>query len=106
MRVSPCRKFMDNQILIEYIEYLLIAQTEDLYSLAFEYACNEAWELLALDYDLERDLFSIGECQSPKINIEWNGNDSARYYELDYGNKHNSIFVTGECFGCIHGKKE
>lgn len=36
---------MDNKILIEYI---LIAQTEDLYALAFEYACNESWELLAL----------------------------------------------------------
>lgn len=36
---------MDNQILIDY---LLIAQTEDLYALAFEYACDNQWELLSL----------------------------------------------------------
>ena len=36
---------MDNEILANY---LVIAQTQDLYALAFKYALNESWELLAI----------------------------------------------------------
>ena len=32
----------------ELIDYLAIAQSADLHQLAFEYACDERWELLAL----------------------------------------------------------
>ena len=36
---------MNNQILIDYLQ---ITQTENIYTLAFEYAVNEQWELLTL----------------------------------------------------------